>query len=72
MDNDSIINELCDFAAWIRREQGVASQTVDISGASAAMQAGGMPRRGQDLPNATPDLRWPCGGWRGYPTPESE
>jgi hypothetical protein len=32
---------------------GVASQTVDISGASTAMQACGMPRRGQDLPNAT-------------------
>jgi len=108
MDNQSVINELRDFAEWIRREhrtrptilkaldarvrylQGVATQTVDISGASATMQAGGMPFRGQDLPDATlirsasdmtsaaldsgaaAELRWPCGGWRGYPTPESE
>ena len=39
---------------------GVASQTVDISGTSAAMQACGVPCWGQDLPNATPT------------TPESE
>ena len=32
---------------------GVASQTVDISGTSAAMQASGVPCRGQYLPNAT-------------------
>jgi hypothetical protein len=108
MDNNSIINELRDFAEWIRREnrtrptilkaldarvaylQGVATQTVDVSGASATMQAGGVPCRGQYLPDATlvrsasdmtsaaldsgaaEELRWPCGGWRGYPTPESE
>jgi len=108
MDNELVINELRDFAAWIRREhrtrptilkaldarvsylQGVATQTVDISGASTTMQAGGVPRRGQYLPDATlvrsasdmssaaldsgaaAELRWPCGGWRGYPTPESE
>ena len=36
---------------------GVATQTVGISGASAAMQAGGMPRRDQHLPDATsPEL----------------
>jgi hypothetical protein len=29
-----------------------ATQTVDISGASATMQAGGEPRRGQDLPDS--------------------
>jgi hypothetical protein len=37
---------------------GVASQTVDISGTSAAMQACGVPCRGQDLPNATPSRLW--------------
>jgi len=41
-------NDICQADQW------VATQTVDISGASATMQAGGMPRRGQDLPNATP------------------
>ena len=30
-----------------------ATQRVDVSGASATMQAGGEPRRGQDLPDAT-------------------
>ena len=38
----------------LRMERGeVATQTVGISGASAAMQAGGRPRRDQNLPNAT-------------------
>ena len=67
---DTRIDELREFAAWIRREnrnrrtilkaldarvrylQGMATQTVDISGASATMQDGGMPCRGQDLPDA--------------------
>ena len=42
----------------LRMERGeVATQTVGISGASAAMQAGGMPRRDQHLPDATsPEL----------------
>ena len=38
----------------LRMERGeVATQTVGISGASAAMQAGGRPRRDQNLPDAT-------------------
>jgi len=39
--------------ARVRYLQGVATQTVDVSGDSATMQAGGVPRRGQDLPDAT-------------------
>ena len=36
-----------------RTIRGLASQTVDISGTSAAMQASGVPCRGQYLPDAT-------------------
>ena len=40
--------------ARVRYLSGVESQKVGISGASATMQASGVPRRGQDLPNNTP------------------
>lgn len=41
--------------------RGVATQTVDRSGANATMQAGGKSRRGQDLTDATPPMtEWKC------------
>ena len=40
-----------------RTIRGLASQTVDISGASVTMQAGGMPRRGHDLTKMETALR---------------
>jgi hypothetical protein len=69
MDNDSIINELCDFAAWIRREQGVASQTVDISGSgrSAVSERGPRAEAVPAMPRYT--YLWACAWNNPYTQP---